>query len=94
MTGFLEVKTEIQTEQLQRAIKPEELHVTAVRGGSIPGIHSVVIDSEADTIEITHQARSRGGFALGSVLAAEWLVQQNSGFYSVEDFIDQLLQEK
>lgn len=85
-------KTVIQTEQLNRAIEPQELHVAAMRGGAIPGIHSVIIDSDADTVEISHTARSRAGFALGSVLAAEWLVQQKAGFYCVEDFIDSLFQ--
>ncbi len=81
----------IQPEKLDRAILPEELHVVAVRGGSIPGIHTLTLDSDADTIEVTHNARSRGGFALGSVLAAEWITQQESGFYPVETFMKNLL---
>ena len=85
-----ERKTVVQPNQLNREIKPEELHVAAMRGGSIPGIHSVIADSDFDTIEISHSARSRGGFALGSVMAAEWLVNQKAGFYKVEDFIANL----
>lgn len=85
-------KSKLLTEQLpSRAILPEELQVVAVRGGSIPGIHSLILDSDADTIEITHNARNRSGFALGSVLAAHWLVQQKSGFYSVDSFMDSLI---
>ena len=85
-----DAKTEIVTDRLDRAIKPNELHVGSVRGGSIPGIHSVVLDSDADTIEIKHTARSRGGFAYGAVLAAEWL-KDRKGFFRVEDFISETL---
>ncbi len=83
-------KTEIWTDKLDREIKENELHVASVRGGYIPGIHSVTLDSPADSIEITHNARNRSGFALGSVMAAEWLIGK-TGFFSVEDFIEDLL---
>ena len=83
-------KTSIITDKLNRAPKPEELHVASVRGGSIPGIHTVLLDSAADTIEIKHSARNRSGFALGAVMAAEWILGKK-GFYSVEDFIQEIL---
>lgn len=56
--------------------KPEkdELHLGSVRVGSVPGTHTVWFDSAADTIELTHTARNREGFALGAVRALEWLV--------------------
>ncbi|NNM67097.1 MAG: 4-hydroxy-tetrahydrodipicolinate reductase [Spirochaetales bacterium] len=81
-------KKEINSERLDRAIRDDELHVASVRGGAIPGIHSVLLDSAADSLEIRHTARSRSGFALGAVLAAEWLVSSGrKGFLSVEDFV-------
>ena len=83
-------KNKIVTETLDRAINPDELHVGSVRGGSIPGTHTVTLDSDADTIEITHTARNRNGFALGAVLAAEW-VADKKGFYRIEDFISETL---
>lgn len=83
-------KDTIWTDKLNRAINDNELHVASVRGGSIPGIHTVTMDSFADSIEITHNARNRSGFALGAVMAAEWLTTKN-GFFSIEDFIDELL---
>ncbi len=83
-------KQEIQTDRLDRQIRPEEFHMASVRGGSVPGIHTVMIDSEADTVEITHTARSRGGFALGAVMAAEWLAGKH-GVFSVDDFISETL---
>lgn len=51
----------------------ENVPVESVREGEVAGIHTVRWDSPADTITITHEAKSRQGFALGAVLAAEWL---------------------
>ena len=83
-------KTRIETARLDRAPLPEELHVSSTRGGSIPGIHTLYLDSDADTIEVRHQARSRSGFALGAVRAAEWIIGR-TGVFTVEQFIDDLL---
>ena len=83
-------KKRIVTDKLDRRVDPEELHIASVRGGSIPGIHTVFLDSPADSIEITHTARNRSGFALGAVLSAEWL-QGRTGFYQIEDFIQELV---
>ncbi len=52
----------------------------AVRAGHIPGTHEVGFDSEADTIKLTHAARSREGFAAGAVLAAEKIVGRQGVF--------------
>jgi len=84
-------KKKIVTEKLDRAVREEELHFASVRGGEIPGIHTVLIDSAADTIQLTHSARNRSGFALGAVLAAEWL-KGKSGIYTVDNFIDSILE--
>lgn len=83
-------KTKIWTDKLDRQIEDDELHIASVRGGSIPGIHTVTLDSPADTIEIKHSARNRSGFALGAVMAAEW-ISGKKGFFRVEDFFDDLL---
>lgn len=83
-------KKRIVTDKLDRQVDPEELHIASVRGGSIPGIHTVLLDSQADTIEITHSARNRSGFALGAVLAAEWLGSR-TGFFQIEDFIQEMI---
>lgn len=83
-------KKRLVTERLDRAIEPDELHFASVRGGSLPGTHTVMLDSAADTIEITHTARTRGGFALGAVMAAEWL-HKRKGFFSVDAFVDEIL---
>ena len=74
-----------------RAILPEELHVSSTRGGRIPGIHTLTFDSEADTLDITHTARNREGFALGAVLGLEWLIATDgSGVYTAKDFFTTL----
>jgi 4-hydroxy-tetrahydrodipicolinate reductase len=66
-------KTEIVTDAFHGKPQPSQLHVSSTRCGSVPGTHTVFIDSSADTIEITHRARSREGFARGAVLALEKL---------------------
>ncbi len=83
-------KQDIVTDALQRRIEPQELHVASLRGGSVPGIHQLSFDSPFDTITVSHSARTRAGFALGSVLAAEWLAGR-SGFFSVDDFFAEQL---
>ncbi len=50
----------------------DELPIASIRRGEVPGIHSVIYNSDADCITITHDAHSRKGFALGAVLAAEY----------------------
>lgn len=64
--------------------RPDELLVDSVRHGEVPGIHTVSYDSEADEIQITHNAHSRKGFALGAVLAAEF-TQTHSGLLTISD---------
>jgi 4-hydroxy-tetrahydrodipicolinate reductase len=83
-------KKRIVTERLDRPIAADELHVASVRGGEVPGIHTVLFDSLFDTVEITHSARSRGGFAIGAVRAAEWLAGRR-GMFTVDQFIEDLL---
>lgn len=67
--------------------KPEQLLIESHRIEDVPGTHTVVYSSEVDDIEFKHKAHGRAGFALGAVLAAEWL-QNRKGFYSVKDMFD------
>ncbi len=64
----------------------EQLHITAIREDEIPGIHEIVYDSSYDTLTLKHSAKSREGFALGAVLAAEFL-KGKRGFYTMEDLL-------
>jgi 4-hydroxy-tetrahydrodipicolinate reductase len=86
----IERKEKLVTEMLDRKIDAKELHFASVRGGSVPGTHSILFDSEADSIELTHTARNRKGFALGAVMAAEW-VKDKKGFFGIDDFMDELI---
>ncbi len=58
---------------LTRPADPSVLKITAVREDEVPGTHIVTYESDVDTIEITHHAKSRRGLALGAVLAAEFI---------------------
>ncbi len=84
-------KKKISSEPLQTEIDPSVLHVTATRGGSIPGTHTVTIDSPADSIQLSHIARTRYGFALGALRAARWIINQGAGFHTIEQFIEETL---
>jgi 4-hydroxy-tetrahydrodipicolinate reductase len=66
--------------------KENELSILAKRHGSVPGTHSVTWHSEVDEIMIQHQAYSRKGFALGAVLAAEF-IQNKEGFFGMKDLL-------
>ncbi len=61
--------------------------IKAIREGEVPGIHTVCYESEADEITIRHEAKSRRGFALGAVLAAEF-VQGKKGFLGMNDLLN------
>ncbi len=83
-------KDSLVTDRLDRAIAPNELHFASVRGGYVPGTHTVLLDSAADTIELTHNARNRSGMAQGAVMAAEWILGKR-GFFEFKDIINQML---
>lgn len=56
------------------------LGINAIREGEVPGTHSVVYHSEVDEIEIKHTAFNRNGFALGAVIASEWILDKKGNF--------------
>ena len=64
----------------------DEILIDAKRIGTVPGTHSIFYDSAVDQIEIKHTAHSREGFALGSVVAAEWLVGKK-GVFTMKDVL-------
>jgi len=84
----IERKKKIVWETLDRKPAPEELHFPSLRVGAVPGTHTLFFDSQADTIEITHTARSREGFASGAVLAAQWLTAKDRrGIFTIDDML-------
>jgi 4-hydroxy-tetrahydrodipicolinate reductase len=82
-------------------LKAEELHYPSLRVGSVPGVHTLIFDSPADTIEITHSARNREGFAAGAIRAAEWLTrcsgpgkdagEKRQGVFTMDDVLAEIL---
>lgn len=68
--------------------QPDEktIPVKAVRKNNIPGIHEITYESDFDTLSIRHSAKSRKGFAIGALLAAEFIVDRK-GIYSMEEVL-------
>lgn len=64
-----------------------EVPIVAKRIPEVPGTHTVWYDSEVDTIEIKHTAHNRKGFALGAVIAAEWILDK-TGVFSMKDVLN------
>lgn len=67
--------------------KENQIHIEAVRTENVPGTHTVTYNSEVDTIEIKHTAHNRDGFALGAVIAAEWIVGKH-GIFTMKDVLE------
>ena len=67
--------------------KPDEILIDAQRIDKVPGTHTVFYNSTVDTIEIKHTAHSRDGFALGAVLASEWIIGKN-GVFTMKDVLE------
>ncbi|WP_316636298.1 4-hydroxy-tetrahydrodipicolinate reductase [uncultured Flavobacterium sp.] len=67
--------------------KNNEIHIEAKRIGDVPGTHTVTYDSIVDSIELKHTAHNREGFALGAVIAAEWLAGK-TGIYNMKDVLN------
>ncbi|WP_418856430.1 4-hydroxy-tetrahydrodipicolinate reductase [Prevotella sp.] len=65
-------------------VAADRLAIECIRRDEVPGIHSVIYDSDADSITITHDAHSRKGFALGAVLAAEY-TKDHKGLLTISD---------
>ncbi|MDO8646836.1 MAG: 4-hydroxy-tetrahydrodipicolinate reductase [Candidatus Diapherotrites archaeon] len=76
-----------------RKISPEEFHLASVRAGAIVGTHTVGFDSEFDSVTLTHEAKSRNGFALGALKAAEFVFGKK-GIFQFKECIDDLIKEK
>jgi 4-hydroxy-tetrahydrodipicolinate reductase len=64
--------------------KSNELAIKSIREGLVPGIHTIRYESDVDSIEITHDAKSREGLALGAVIAAEFTLGKK-GFLGMDD---------
>ena len=71
---------------LETAEKTTDIPIHAIREGEVPGIHEITYESDVDTISIKHDAKSRAGFALGAVIAAEFTAGKK-GFLGMDDML-------
>jgi 4-hydroxy-tetrahydrodipicolinate reductase len=79
--------------ELNRETNPKTLKVTARRIKEVAGTHIVRYYSDVDEIEIKHTAKSRTGFASGALIAAHW-VKDKTGFFTMEDMMHELFEQK
>jgi len=70
-------------------VSDAKLEITSERQGEVFGLHQVTLESDADTITLIHDAKSRRGFAQGAILASEW-INGSKGFYDFKDIFAQL----
>lgn len=70
-----------------------KLLINHIRHAEVPGIHRVTWESSVDSITLEHSAKSRAGFALGAVMAAEW-IQGRSGFHTIDEMMQQIIAPK
>ncbi len=67
--------------------KSDEIQIDAIREGEVPGTHTITYESSIDAISIKHEAHNREGFALGAVVAAEWIVGKK-GIFKMSDVLN------
>ena len=84
--GIIE-NSEKEAWELDGEITKKSIPIKAVRTPDVPGTHTINYNSEVDAIEIKHTAHNRKGFALGAVVAAEWLIGKE-GVYSMRDVLN------
>lgn len=74
-------------EKLEKAVGEKLPEAVAIRGGGIFGIHRIWAMGEEETLTLEHNAMNRRVFARGALKAAQWLVQQTPGFYTLNDVL-------
>ena len=82
--------TALSLRKIVEATYGRDVPTSSTRAGYFPGKHTLGFDSEADTLEIVHTARTRAGFADGAVLAAKWIAGRK-GFYEFSEIIEERL---
>jgi len=83
-------KTSLETNAINGEVDEAKLHVSSTRGGEITGRHTLYIDSISDSIELSHRAKNRKGFAMGSLVAAKW-IHNKKGYFQYNQVIDDIL---
>ena len=72
------------------SILKKDTQIESKRIGSNNGTHEVIYESFSDLIKISHTAKNRDSFALGSIVCAQWIISQN-GFFEMDDFLNDFL---
>jgi len=85
-------KKELLIETSHNKIRPEQLHVSSIRSGTVVGTHTLAFDSAADTIELKHTAKDRSGLAFGTLFAAEW-IRNKKGLFTISDAFQDLFKQ-
>jgi 4-hydroxy-tetrahydrodipicolinate reductase len=86
-TEWVNVLEQNEGNGIDDSVKTNQVLIESLRIDSVPGTHTVIYDSEVDMIEFRHTAHNRNGFALGAVLASEWL-HDKKGFFTVGDMFN------
>jgi 4-hydroxy-tetrahydrodipicolinate reductase len=77
------------TDPLESVKDKSKMHISSFRLGNVIGDHTVKIDSPYESIEFTHSAKNRNGFALGVLEAASW-IHEKKGFYSFDKVLESM----
>ncbi|MDB2564555.1 4-hydroxy-tetrahydrodipicolinate reductase [Alphaproteobacteria bacterium] len=77
----------LSRQQDQQERKINEIGFSSIRGGNIPGEHTVIFHGENESIELTHRAFNRKIFSDGAIEAAIWVSRQKSGYYTYKDML-------
>ncbi len=72
--------------ELDKASQENSIPISAIRSPEVPGTHTITYNSSVDQIDIKHTAHNRQGFALGAVVAAEWIVGK-TGVFTMKDVL-------
>ena len=81
------IKNSAYTNWTMKTPDSNQIYIETVRTGNVPGTHTVTYNSPVDTIEIKHTAHNRDGFALGAIIAAEWIVGKQ-GIFTMKDVLE------
>ena len=66
-------------------------HVNSIRAGGIVGKHEIIFGLQNQTVRLTHESINKAAFGRGAIFAAEWLIRQKKGFYSMERIITEMI---
>jgi len=72
-------------DQLKEILSNKDIHIESSREGNSPGVHTIKLSFEDETLEISHKAKDRSIFAKGAIIAGKWLKHKPPGLYTMQD---------